>query len=315
VMGRWHVHALRRLGLSVSGVVDADPSRAARLAGRAPGCAPYASVAEALTARPFKAAHVCTPLETHVDVVGELLAAGVHVLVEKPTASTARETDQLISLAAERDLVLCPVHQFLFQHGVLKALEGLRGSGPILHIDMVAASAGAVGQSPEAADEVVADILPHPLYLMRRIVGGGFASARWQRPVVFPGEFRAAGICGRTSLGILISMGGRPTRNTLRIMCMDGTFHVDLFHGFALRERAGVSRARKALRPFTVSLGAIGAAGTNLVHRVLRREPAYPGLRELILRFHRAIAGGPLPITPSEMLDVARARDDLLVTS
>jgi predicted dehydrogenase len=311
-MGQWHLHALRRLSIGVSGIVDPDSGRASRLARLADGCRPYASVREAFDDGSHRVAHVCAPLGTHVGLVTELLDRGAHVLVEKPIAATADETQRLTSLAQRLDRLICPVHQFLFQRGFLNCVADLERMGSVLHIDTVAASSGAAGQGPGRAKEVVADILPHPLSLMRRILARGLESAEWHPVSASPGEFRVAGACGPVSLGILVSMGGRPTRNTVRIICEGGTLHADLFHGYAVREPPEVSRRRKASRPFTFALASLAAAGSNLARRASRREPAYPGLRELIRLFHGAIQGGPPPIAIDEMLDVAVARDALM---
>jgi predicted dehydrogenase len=312
LMGVWHAHALGRLGIGVAGVVDPDAGRARELARRAGGCPAFTDVAAALAAGGHRVAHVCTPLTTHVPLVNELLDGGMHVLVEKPLAATAEETRSLLAHAEKAGRLLCPVHQFLFQRGFSETLAALVEAGPILHVDAVAASAGAEGGSPERAEDVTADILPHPLSLMRRLLGPRFGGADWHVYPGAPGELRAAGRAADISFGILVSMRARPTRNTLRVMCEGGTFHVDLFHGHMVAEPPGVSRARKVLRPLTLSLTSLGAAGSNLVRRGLRREHAYPGLRELVARFHAATHGGEAPITPVESIDVAFARDELL---
>ena len=140
----------------------------------------------------------------------------------------------------------------------------------------------------------------------------GRHGAEWHVADSPAGELRAEGIADGVSLGILISMRARPTRNTLRVMCEGGTFHVDLFHGHSVVEPPGVSRARKALRPLSFSLTSFGAAGANLARRALRREPAYPGLRDLVAEFHAATLGAKPPITAEEALDVAVTRGVLL---
>ena len=48
------------------------------------------------------------------------------------------------------------------------------------------------------------------------------------------------------------------------------------------------------------------AAGSNLVRRTVQREPAFPGLRELIRRFYASVAQGtPPPIDPDESVEAA----------
>ena len=105
-------------------------------------------------------------------------------------------------------------------------------------------------------------------------------------------------------------MRARPTENALTVRCDLGTIRANLFHGYATIERGAPSRLDKRGRPFVGAAQGFGAAMGNLLGRVARREPAYPGLRELVRRFHLACAGGaPPPITVDESVDVARARD------
>jgi predicted dehydrogenase len=66
---------------------------------------------------------VATPVPTHYELARRVLAAGKHVLVEKPPAMKGVEMDELVSLAAERDLVLMPGHLLLYHPGVRKLKE------------------------------------------------------------------------------------------------------------------------------------------------------------------------------------------------
>jgi hypothetical protein len=105
-------------------------------------------------------------------------------------------------------------------------------------------------------------------------------------------------------------MRARPTENALTVRCDHGTIRANLFHGFATVERGAPSRLDKIGRPFFGSAQALGAAIGNLAGRALRSEVAYPGLRELVRRFHAACAtGAASPIDVAESIDVARARD------
>lgn len=312
-MGRWHVSNLRRLGLTVSGVVDTMAARADSVARIGGGAPVFGSVDEALAAAVHRSAHVCTPLETHVDLISRLLEAGLHVLAEKPLTESAPETERLVHRAVAVNRLLCPVHQFLFEPGFLALERDVAEFGAIRHIDTVATSAGAELPGSESPDEVMSAILPHPLSLARRLLGASFADAEWTVSGREAGELRCAGVIGGTTIGVLISMSGRPTRNTLRVLGTHGTVHVDLFHGFAVREPPSVSRIRKISRPFGVAASSLAAASRNLVMRSLRREPAYPGLRELISRFYSAVDGsGANPIATEETVSVARARDRIL---
>ena len=92
-----------------------------------------------------------------------------------------------------------------------------------------------------------------------------------------------------------------------------GTALADLFHGYATFDRAEVGRGSKVLRPFRASGKTLFSAGANLVGRAWRREPAYPGLGELLGRTYRALARqGPVPIEPAEYCIAADLNERLL---
>ena len=112
---------------------------------------------------------------------------------------------------------------------------------------------------------------------------------------------------------VAISAHGRPTENVLRVVGDDASVSIDLFHGFAIRHAGAVSRRAKIVHPFVASGRQLRGASSNIVRRAARREPAYPGLRELVREFYEGVRGaGPAPFTPASILDVAATRDVLI---
>lgn len=312
-MGRWHAHAIRRAGGVVAGVVDVDVARASALAARIAGARPFPRLEAALEALPVDVVHICTPPDSHGPLVRAALAARCHVLAEKPLAATAEETAQLLALAASVERLLVPVHQFDFQRGILRLMACRPLLGPVIHLEVACASAGAEGGPEGRADAIAADILPHFLGLSRRFLGVTLAQQRWSVVKSRPGEWRVAGRCGGVSIGYLVSMAARPTFAELRVLGEHASARADLFHGFAVLERGGISRWSKVARPFRVASGSLFAASRNLVSRAVQREPAYPGLSELVRRVHFAAMGrGTTPISPAETLDIAETRDRLI---
>lgn len=313
LMGLWHADAAVRSGARVAAIVDRDLSHAQRLASRHRDCEATTDL-DAVLARPsVRVFHVCTPGATHVSLANDILDAGRHLLVEKPMAPTADATQALQARASAHGVLLCPVHQYLFQSGVRRAERLVTSVGPLRHVDLVTCSAGGDRRSEAEQDQIVGEILPHPLSLFARVTGQTLTELDWTLAHQRPGELRVTGVGPETSLGILISLHGRPTRNTLRIIGERGSVEVDLYHGFAVLERGTVSRFRKVVRPFSRSAGTFLRGGANLVARAGRWEPAFPGLRELVREFYSAILGdAEAPIGADEALAVASARDDLL---
>jgi predicted dehydrogenase len=252
-------------------------------------------------------------VESHEAVTDAALLSGAHVLVEKPLAGDCATVERLHSRATERGVLLCPVHQFLFQPGVLDACRWLRDLGTVRHFELVACSAGAKQGSSTEGEQVARDILPHALALARRLLGTGWLESGWYIAPGIAGEIRASTSYGPTSLSIMVSMSARPTENSLTIRCDRGTVRANLYHGYAVLERGEVSRLDKVARPFAGAALVLGAATSNLARRAVRAESAYPGLRELIARFYRATTGAcESPIGAAESIDVARARDRLI---
>jgi predicted dehydrogenase len=102
-VGVVHVDALRRLGVEVAGVVGSTPERAA-----AKRIAPVYDSYEALLAdERFDVVHVTTPNQLHYPQVKQALAAGKHVVCEKPLATTSEQSAELVELAEASGLVHC----------------------------------------------------------------------------------------------------------------------------------------------------------------------------------------------------------------
>jgi predicted dehydrogenase len=306
LMGRWHAHAATRAGGRVTVVVDPDAAAARALAARCPGAAPADRLGDAPA--DSGVAHICTPTATHAAVARQALEAGWHVLVEKPAADAPVDVDALLALAAARDRLVCPVHQFLYQDGVQHAMARLDAIGPLVHVGFTARSAGAEGGSAADRDRIALEILPHPLSLLTRVISDDLASIPWAACRPAPGELRLIAAASGIGLSVFVSMAGRPPVNLLAFVGARGTIEVDLFHGFAVIDIGPATRAGKIARPFGSGARQFSAAGANLARRAWRGEPAYPGLTRLVELFYRAVTeGGPSPIPTEETAAVARA--------
>jgi predicted dehydrogenase len=312
-MGRWHAAAISRSRHIVGAIVDPDAGRAAALASAYPGSQVASTLADVSA---IDVVHVCTPLETHVLLTREALERGHHAIVEKPLAATAAETKILIDLAAAAQRLIVPVHQFLFQRGVRRALKVLPTIAPLLHVDVVVCTAGASRLGPSGREQVVLEILPHPLSLAARLVSPAIVDAQWHVRNTAPGELRVDGVVEGTTVSALISAGGRPTINAMRLIGESGTIHIDLFHGFASITRGRTTRAGKIVQPFIGSGSILAAAAGNLARRAITRESAYPGLRDLVDAVYASAAtGGAPPISSDECLAVAAAIDQIRALS
>lgn len=119
-----HIPALRRYGrANLVGVIDYQPDRAT-LTARRLGLrlsATAQTVSEVSWLDEIDAVTIGTPPQTHYSIARSYLAAGKHVLVEKPMAMTRAEAADLSTIAAEQHRVLAVVHNFLFSRSVQRA--------------------------------------------------------------------------------------------------------------------------------------------------------------------------------------------------
>src|SRR6516225_1287513 len=79
---------------------------------------------------------IATPPAEHADQTEAALAAGKHVMVEKPLATTVEDAERLIAAAASRNLVLAVNHPMLYTSLIegLTIFNASRLVGPLLRI-------------------------------------------------------------------------------------------------------------------------------------------------------------------------------------
>jgi len=126
-IGVVHVEALRRLGVEVTGVVGSSPERARGKPGLPE---PYESLEAMLADERVDVVHLTTPNNLHYPQVKQVLAAGKHVVCEKPLAMTAAESGELLELAEQSGLVHCTNFNIRFYPQVQQA-RALVASGAV----------------------------------------------------------------------------------------------------------------------------------------------------------------------------------------
>jgi predicted dehydrogenase len=104
-IGTVHIEALRRIGVRVTGLLESSPELGAVRAEELGLPRAYASLSELLADDAVRVVHVTSPNELHHAQVKEILAAGRHVVCEKPLAMTSGESAELVTLAAAAGLV------------------------------------------------------------------------------------------------------------------------------------------------------------------------------------------------------------------
>jgi predicted dehydrogenase len=97
-----HAEALRRLpGVQLSAVAGLDAAGVRAFADRRDVPTAHADAAALLADRSIDAVHVCTINAVHAEQARDALAAGKHVLCEKPLGVSTAETAELVAVAEE----------------------------------------------------------------------------------------------------------------------------------------------------------------------------------------------------------------------
>jgi len=148
-MGRFHAEKFAASeAAELVAVIDADASRATHGTDYKPWLGR------------IDAAVVAVPTQQHFGVVRDCLEAGVHVLVEKPIATTLEEADGLLELAAKKSLVLQVGHLQRF-NPAFQALAAQGGRPLFIDIERLAPF-----KARGTDVDVVLDLMIHDLDLV-----------------------------------------------------------------------------------------------------------------------------------------------------
>ncbi len=104
-MGQVHSRAVHAAGGVVTAVVSRTSSKAQAAAELFGANRAYATIEEAIAADDVDLIHICTPNESHAPLTHLALAAGKHVICEKPLATSLSEAQALAEAAARSDLI------------------------------------------------------------------------------------------------------------------------------------------------------------------------------------------------------------------
>lgn len=172
----WYGVRHRAQHIRVTAVVDSDAERAAAMAERT-GARAFTSLAEALDADLFDAVDVLLPHDLHESVTLQALAAGKHVLLEKPMAPTLEACERMLLAAARagRVFMIAEQSQYWPDVHVVKALLQRNAIG-----DLLSVRGHFVDSTPIVTD------LTLPWRFLHARAGGGIAmdgGAHWVRPL------------------------------------------------------------------------------------------------------------------------------------
>ena len=136
-IGPVHVEALLRAGVRVAGIVGSTPEKSQTAAERLGLPRGYASLEEVLADDAVDVVHVATPNRLHYEQCRAVIAAGKHVLCEKPLAMRAEESAELVRLAAEAGVAAGVAYNLRHYPLCHEAAERMHGGacGELLHVE------------------------------------------------------------------------------------------------------------------------------------------------------------------------------------
>lgn len=138
-IGAVHVGALRRLGVSVEGVLGSSSVRGSAGAAALNVGHAYRSLDELLSDPKVNVVHVTSPNHAHYTHVKQILAAGRHVVCEKPLAKTAKESGEMLELAATQKVIAAVCYNTRF-YPLNQHARGMVSSGELGDIRLVTGS-------------------------------------------------------------------------------------------------------------------------------------------------------------------------------
>jgi predicted dehydrogenase len=148
-----------RVDVEVSWTCDLDTDRLGRFACRYPDAYPTTRFEDLLRDETLDAVVIATPLVTHHALAMRALTAGKHVFVEQPLAPSVVQADELLGLAAARDLTLMCNHAVLYSPPV-REVARLLIRGEIGRVSFISASRVSLGLHQHDVS-VIWDLGPH----------------------------------------------------------------------------------------------------------------------------------------------------------
>jgi len=170
--GYWGPNVVRNLdsleGVKVLAVADKSPAARRRVQRFYPAIQVTADSSEVMSSKDIDAIAVVTPVWTHYDLGKAALENGKHVFVEKPFTNCVAQAEELIELAALKNLKIMVDHTFLFTGAVKKIGQLLEEGelGKIYYYDSTRVNLGLFQHDIN----VIWDLAPHDLSIIDHLI-------------------------------------------------------------------------------------------------------------------------------------------------
>lgn len=152
-------------------VCDLDEERARKVVGPRSTTEVETSLDSLLARDDIDAVAIATPARTHAGIALAALAAGKHVLVEKPLADTPADARRMVDAARDAGRVLMIDHTYCYTPAVsyIRKVVAEGVLGDILYVDSTRINLGLV--QPDV--DVFWDLAPHDLSILDFVLPGG----------------------------------------------------------------------------------------------------------------------------------------------
>jgi predicted dehydrogenase len=201
-IGPVHVEALRRIGVTVVGLLGSSPEQTRRTADRLAIARVYGGLDDLLSDPQVSVVHVASPNAFHFAQTKSVLESGRHVICEKPLASSSQETAALVALAGARPRQAAAVNYNVRYY-------------PLCHEIRERVARGDLGRLLSITGSYVQDWLLYPRDFNWRVEPGG------------PGNLRAVADIGTHWMDLAQFISGMPIRAVSADLA---TFHSRRFH-------------------------------------------------------------------------------------
>ena len=170
--GYWGPNVVRNLhgldDIRVDVICDESSAALARARKAYPNISMTSNPCDVLSSPAIDAVAVITPVWTHYELAKKALENGKHVFVEKPFTSNSAEAEDLIELAARKNLTVMVDHTFLFTGAVRKIRELVESGalGDLYYYDSLRVNLGLFQHDVS----VIWDLAPHDLSIMDHVI-------------------------------------------------------------------------------------------------------------------------------------------------
>lgn len=259
---------------------------------RETGLATYASFPELVEHGRPDVVVVATPPDSHRDLCLDAIAAGVHVICEKPFVETVAQADEVIAAADAAGIRVAVNHQYRekpIYRAVMDAV-GRDDIGRIVFTQIVQLMDLAPWDEPvkwraEMPHRTLFEGGVHLVDLLLALYGEQ-PVAVWARHSPGLDTTRAADAIHLVTLEF---GGGRLAQITIDRLCKAGTRYIELrvdcehaslraSHGGRILVQAGIKRAQRPGLRFLYGLGGLAWVERGMSRKTLARNPRDPGI-------------------------------------